>query len=147
MGRTKKRGPFTKEELLEIRRENQEKLDEIMSIPNYIEVIAKKYYGDDWLRALDNHRPEKQDRLKQNYLASRQKKTSPDYKKRIPATTLPIIQLTMDGEFVKEWETIIDWKETEGKEKSSYITPIQCAQNKAKSAYGFKWVFKKDYKQ
>lgn len=145
MPRTKKRGPITKEELMEIRLENQRKLDEIMSIPNYIEVIARKYFGDDWLRTIEGHHPAKLERLKRNSQAQRDRQKNDSYTKRVNATDLPILQLDLEGNLVKEWTSIKEWKATDGINASSYVSPLQCAKGKDLTAYGYKWKFKHDY--
>ena len=143
MPRTKKRGAITEEELMEIRIENQRKLDEIMAIPNYIEVIARKWYGDDWLRTLGSDYYIKADIRKESSHKNMKRQREEGYQPRIPATTLPIIELTLDGQFIKEWDNIKEWRDENS--TKHYITPIQCAQGKAPSAYGKKWKFKKDY--
>ena len=48
----------------------------------------------------------------------------------------PILQLTLDGEFVREWPSTVDV----GIEVSSNI--CHCLRGQQKSAYGFKWVYK-----
>jgi hypothetical protein len=145
MPRTKKRGPITKEELREIRLENQRKLDEIMSIPNYIEVIARKYFGDDWLRSIDGDHPAKVDRQKRHAKLQRVRQQDENYVPKVPLTSIPIIQLDLEGNFVKEWSSIKEWKATEGVNASSYVSPLQCAKGHDATAYGYKWKFKKDY--
>lgn len=48
----------------------------------------------------------------------------------------PILQFTLDGEFVREWDCASD----AGKEVNSNI--VHCLKGRKKSAYGFKWVYK-----
>lgn len=48
----------------------------------------------------------------------------------------PILQYTLDGEFVREWECAYDV----GKEVQSAI--CQCLKGRNKTAYGYKWVYK-----
>jgi hypothetical protein len=143
MPRTKKRGPITKEELREIRIENQRKLDEIMSIPNYIEVIGKKWYGDDWMRTIDTNHYLKVEKIRKNALEHSKKQKDENYTPRVPSTTLPIVELTLEGELIKEWGNIIMWRDENP--TKHYIGPLQCAKGKAHHAYGKKWKFKQDY--
>ena len=49
---------------------------------------------------------------------------------------IPILQYTLDGEFIREWPCANDV----GKEVQSRI--CKCLKGKAKSAYGFKWFYK-----
>ena len=48
----------------------------------------------------------------------------------------PILQYTMEGEFVREWECAADV----GREVKSNIR--HCLKGKTKSAYGYKWFYK-----
>lgn len=49
---------------------------------------------------------------------------------------IPILQYTLDGEFVKEWPSATDV----GKEVSGHIS--SCAKGSRKTAYGFIWKYK-----
>ena len=138
-----KKKTITKEQLLEIRLENQRKLDEIMNIPNYIEVLAKKYYEDDWMRTLGNSHYLKIEKQKRNAIANVRRQKEENYVPRIASTTLPIVELTLEGEFIKEWDNIKLWRDENP--TKHYISPIQCANGKQKVAYGRTWKFKQDY--
>ena len=48
----------------------------------------------------------------------------------------PILQFTLNGEFVREWPSATDV----GREVRTGI--IQCLRGKNKSAYGYKWFYK-----
>ena len=48
----------------------------------------------------------------------------------------PILQYTLDGEFVREWECAADV----GKKVNDAI--CKCLKGKHKTAYGYKWVYK-----
>lgn len=143
MPRTKKRGPITKEELFEIRLQNRTRLNEILSTPNYMEVIGRKYFGDDWMSILDTNHYLKIEKRKHNALENTRKQQSGNHTPRIASTTLPIVELTLEGEFIKEWNTIKDWRDENP--SKHYISPIQCALGKSSTAYGRLWKFKKDY--
>lgn len=57
----------------------------------------------------------------------------------------PIVQLTLDGEFIKEWRSANSTKQENGYGCTSQI--LNCCNHKAKSAYGFYWMFLDDYEQ
>lgn len=51
-------------------------------------------------------------------------------------TQMKIVQFTMDGEFVKEWENSVTIKRVTGMSDWSIS---ECCRGKRKQAYGFKW--------
>lgn len=60
-------------------------------------------------------------------------------KGELSARSVPVVQLTLDGEFVKEWPCISEaYKEHKG-----HIG--QCCRGEREMAGGFKWKYKKDY--
>ncbi len=63
-----------------------------------------------------------------------------DYKqnKRIK----PVVQLSMDGEFIKQYDTMIFASKTTGIDYSSIC---DCCRGKSKTAGGFRWMYKEDY--
>ena len=133
----------TPEDVIQIKLQNKKRLDEILSTPNYIEKLAKKHYGEDWMRTIDANHYMKVEKRKKNAIENSKKQKDGNFTPRVPATTLPIIELTLDGEFVKEWNNIKEWREENY--TKHYVGPIQCAQGKAHHAYGKKWKFKTDY--
>lgn len=52
----------------------------------------------------------------------------------------PIIQLSLDGQFIKEWPNAPEVKRSLGIGSSGNIA--SCAQGRLKTAYGYKWAFK-----
>lgn len=52
----------------------------------------------------------------------------------------PVLQLTMEGEFIKEWSSQIEAQNYFNKPNGDGIGA--CCRNKQKSAYGYKWKFK-----
>ncbi len=91
-----------------------------------------------------NHKNEfeKQNNCVENLMwaTDKENKNWGTYKERmIKSKCKPIIQLSLDGEFIKEWEsaTII---ERETKYFKSSISA--CCKGKLKTAYGFMWKFK-----
>ena len=59
-----------------------------------------------------------------------------NYGTRIEKIKKPILQFSLDGEFVKEWPSATDV----GREVRSNIK--ECLRGRQKSAYGYKWVYK-----
>lgn len=58
--------------------------------------------------------------------------------KEYPEKRIPILQYTIDGVFVKEWESVCEVK------KAGYSpgNVCSCCRGKLKTAYGFKWSYK-----
>lgn len=68
-----------------------------------------------------------------------QKRTNEVKQKISKAKFIPIIQYTLDNEFVKEWDSA----KSASEELNVYATSITaCCKNKLKSAYGFIWRYK-----
>lgn len=57
---------------------------------------------------------------------------------------VPIIQLSMEGDLLKEWDSPIIVEETLGIWKSNIV---RCCKKHVNSAGKFKWMYKKDYKE
>jgi|GEM_PF-964757 len=55
----------------------------------------------------------------------------------------PVIQLNLDGEVLHEYNSIKEAGETLG--KNNYSSISACCKGKAKSAFGYRWMYKKDY--
>ena len=55
----------------------------------------------------------------------------------------PVIQLSLDGEFIAEFPSSIEGAESLGKSSGKNIN--SCCRGKSKTAYGFIWKFKEDY--
>lgn len=130
--------PISKEELQQIRKENREKLDKILSDVNYQIELGKKYYGDRWFTILED-----------NHYAKR------DYRKMVnngggapytPYNQRVIEQYDLDNNFIREWKNAKVWAESVGKEDSAATHVTKCAQGgvmaQKDSAYGYKWRFK-----
>lgn len=60
-------------------------------------------------------------------------------KGELSGMSVPVVQLTLDGEFVKEWPCISEAH----KEHKGHIG--QCCRGERETAGGFKWKYKKDY--
>lgn len=56
----------------------------------------------------------------------------------------PIVQLTLEGNFIKEWRSANNAKQENGYGCTSQI--LNCCNHKARSAYGFYWMFLEEYK-
>ena len=128
--------PLTKEELQEIREHNKRKLDEILAIPDYQLYLGKKYYGDRWFTIFDSDHY-----LKKEHNKHVQKHGS-SYMNRI---LRPIIQLDLDGNEIKSWNSAMEWAESEGRGRSAANHVSKCAQgfvmSQKETAYGYKWKF------
>jgi hypothetical protein len=121
----------TPEELAEIRARNKKVLDDIFSDENWREKLGTKYYGKArWQKIFfgEDH-PEYWDwRMNPN------REKSSDTNRRV-------IELDLDGNTLNEFENIkevlelYDWPATRG------ILIMDCARNKAETAYGRKWEF------
>lgn len=55
----------------------------------------------------------------------------------------PIVQLTLDGEYVAEYETAKEYAISIGKKDGAVITGV--CRGRYKTAYGYKWMYKGDY--
>jgi hypothetical protein len=56
---------------------------------------------------------------------------------------IPIIQYDLEGNFIKEWESIDEAAKNLGKSYSCSGSISSCCQNKLKTAFKFKWKYKK----
>ena len=63
------------------------------------------------------------------------------FKENNPAIKIPVIQMNLDGEIIREWESIKEAIETLGY-KSSHI--CECCKNKRKTSNGFRWKYKEE---
>ena len=63
------------------------------------------------------------------------------FKENNPAIKIPIIQMNLDGEIIREWESIKEAIETLGY-KSNHI--CECCKNKRKTSNGFRWKYKEE---
>ena len=61
------------------------------------------------------------------------------FKENNPAIKLPVIQMSLDGEFIKEWPSAKD-ATTELGYESNHI--CECCKNKRKTSNGFRWKYK-----
>ena len=55
----------------------------------------------------------------------------------------PIVQLTLNGEFVAEFPSSIEGAKSIGRDSGKSINA--CCRGKSKTAYGFVWVYKENY--
>lgn len=78
-------------------------------------------------------------------LANVGRKRSEEHKKTIAdISRTSVIQLDLEGRFIKEWESLKSAIQELGLDKS-YSGISACCRKKCKSAAGFLWVYKKDY--
>ena len=133
--RKKKR--ITKEELEEIKEHNRRKLDEVLSDDDYQIKLGKKYYGTRYYTILEED----------HFLKIEHKKHIQKYGQTIPPyISRKIIQMDMEGNFIKYWESAVEWAESEGRDKRAAQHVAKCAQgnvmSQKDSAYGYTWTFK-----
>ena len=139
MGRGRQKYDYTYEEYLEIKKENKRKLEEIMTTPDYMYILAKKYYGERWFQVMPDS-DERKEKRRKDLIAGRISATGYIDRK--------VIQLDMDGEFVKEWESARIWAEEEIEEEKRYSASqhvAKVATGKGDTAYGYRWAFADDY--
>lgn len=68
------------------------------------------------------------------------KKMSESAKKKMSdSQKLPILQYDLNGNFIKEWDGVIDATKAVGKHSTNIV---RCCQGKFKQAYGFIWKYK-----
>lgn len=64
--------------------------------------------------------------------------------------SIPVVQLTLEGDFVKEWSSMAEVKRELGYHDGDISSVCKKAIRKGyvrKSAYGFKWQYKKEYEE
>lgn len=72
-------------------------------------------------------------------------KKSEEHKRKIGlAHAIPIVQLTLDGEFVKEWTCAAEAAETLGFNNSSICA---CCRERLNKHKGFRWMYKEEYEK
>lgn len=83
------------------------------------------------------------DLLKQMGLIEKETQVKPT--KRVnKLTSKPVLQYSLDGEFIKEWDSIYAASESISGVKGSYGNIYKCCKAKTKTAYGFVWRYKSD---
>ena len=122
---------ITREELLEIRKENQRKLDHVFSQPNWRKYIGIKHYGEEnWQKMMFGEK-------------------HPDYKDwqddeqrdKTPMTELPLGEYDLDGNHIRDWKNVQEvcehygWGDLQGRKQNI----IECIRSKRDSAYGRQW--------
>ena len=61
-----------------------------------------------------------------------------DYEAIAKKNSKPIIQMSMQGKFIKRWESITECKNELGYDKSNIVKVLK---GKARSSYGYKWMY------
>lgn len=128
---------ISREEYLQIKRENKQKLDEILSNPDYMEVLGRKYYGDRWFTIFEDGHFKK---VEHRALVNKYGAQTTAYLDRA------LIQYDLDGNEVGEWESAKVWADSEGKKYSAAQHVAKCAlgvqMGGRETAYGYKWKFR-----
>ena len=131
--------PLSREEYQEIKKENQRKLDELLSNPNYMEELGRKYYGDRWFTIFEKGHYKK---AQHRQMVNRYGAQHTAYMHR------PIIQYDLDGNQVGEWASAKIWADSEGRKYSAAQHVAKCAlgvqMGGRETAYGYKWEFKNE---
>lgn len=138
----KSKNKFTKEWYLEMKAENKRKLDEILANPNYQEEIGRKYYGENWMATLYGNHPLRTERTKENASKAVRRMNGEDVPYKVTWNKKPIIQMDMDGNFIKEWDSAVHYCEANGMKVRQGQTVSNAARGLAESAYNYKWKFK-----
>lgn len=132
-----KRKDYTYEEYLEIKKENRRKLEEILTTPDYMEILGKKYYGDRWFTVLPDGHYKRKDRMEK--LRKGEIKVT-GYIDR------PILQYDVDGNYLDEFPSARLWAEESGNTYNAAQHVAKCALGEKMggrmTAYGFVWKFK-----
>jgi hypothetical protein len=130
-----------------IKEENKRKLDEILSDPNYLVTLAKKYYGEGWLKAIpDDHYLKYEYKQQVNRGEIRAVNTKDETRKMYEDT--PVIQTFNDGTEV-EWSSVIDYCEQHGKKRTAAASILSICRGtnlKSNTLYKSKWRFKEEQK-
>lgn len=135
--RVKKPKEISREEYLEIKAENVRKLEEILTTPDYMEILGKKYYGDRWFTIFpDGHykRKERFDKVRRGEL------------KVVGYIDREIVQMDLNGNEIDEFPSARLWAEETGNSYSAAqhvakaALGVQFGGNE--TAYGYKWKFK-----
>ena len=135
----------TKEEYEEIKKANKKALDEILAIPNFMEVLGKKYYGDNWLCTLDGNHPARTERKSENMTKSNQRLKGEDVPYVVSNSQKPIYKLDLDGNILEKYESANHWCEINNESIRKAQSLVKAARGKANTAYGDIWMFAEDY--
>jgi len=144
MARTKKIKQSLDEILLEVRAENKRKLDEILSIPDYQEVLGRKWYGSDWRKTLWGNHPARVDAQRANYERTKKRLSGEEHQKAFKWSDKSVIQMDLDGNVIKVWDTAMEaGEEIKGNRQACQQIVLAC-RGRAQSAYKSKWKFVED---
>ena len=82
----------------------------------------------------------KEHKEKLSYLARH--RTKEQKEKMAQKRKIPIVQLSIDGEFIKKWDSGIDVKRELGINNANIVA---CMNGRQKTAGGYKWMYESDY--
>lgn len=130
------------EQLQEIQQENRNKLDSILSNPDWEVELAKKYYGDKWMSVIERH-PDKEihvrTKQRENSKNVKLRKEGTFVPKAIPNTKKPLIQLDMEGNVVRKWKNVSEYGEVNGITRHNLQSIMNCISNTQRVAFGHHW--------
>ena len=143
MRKTKgKRRDYTYEDYLQIKKENKEKLDEILANPNYMEELGRKYYPHNWEVILEEGHFLKKERQKEAVYRALARANGEDVPYKKTLFDLPIIQFDENGEVLNEFESARAACEQLGWEEKRTQSIVRCCRGEYEKTYGYSWKFK-----
>lgn len=136
-GRPKKSDVVTEEDVIQIKKDNREKLDYIFSQgPEYMIELAIKYYGENWMTVFGGeetylHTERNRHNVKHGGLRSKDGNRS-----------RPIVKLDMNTEeVIQSYDTVYQCVEEEGLTHTQMTTLIATLTGRYESYKGYKWRF------
>lgn len=92
------------------------------------------------MRLSSTGRKQSEETIRKRVQKNKGKKRTDEQKKRLSMSKYKaVIQFSLDGQFIKEWSSILEIKNTFGFSSGNIS---QCCSGNRKSAYGYIWRFK-----
>lgn len=135
----------TKEEYEDIKRANKKKLDEILATPNFMEVLGRRYYGDNWMVTLDGAHPARLERAKERNTETFKRSKGEYVPYVVSNSQKPIYKLDSDGNVLEKYESANEWCKVNNEPIAKAQSLVKAARGKANTAYGDIWMFAEDY--
>lgn len=133
----KKRGPrrdYTEEDVIQIKKQNRERLEGILSDPNWRRTVGIKHYGEkNWQKMMFGEKHP-------DYLEWKWDET----RNKTPLTELPLQEWTLDDQLIDEYKNVNEVIEKYGWGDSNKQHIMACLRGKRVTAYNKKWTLKKE---
>lgn len=136
-GRPKKNDVVTEEDVIQIKKDNREKLDYILSQgPDYMIELAIRYYGENWMTVFGGeetylHTERVRHNTKKGALRAKDGNRS-----------RPVLKLDKDTEeIVQSYDTVYQCVEEEGFTHTQMTTLIATLTGRYENYKGYKWRF------